>query len=45
MLLIHVGPNEEPEDYDRSLFHVTWRDQSKTLAILPLGFTLKRWGY
>jgi len=44
MLLIHVGPNEEPEDYDRSLFHVTWRDQSKTLTILPLGFTLKRWG-
>jgi len=44
MLLTHVGPNEEPEDHERSLFHKSWRNQSKTLAILPLCFGHKTLG-
>lgn len=44
MLLTNVRPSEEPEDVGSTLFQLLWRDQTKTLCILPLRFGHKTLG-
>jgi len=43
MLLTNVRPSEEPDD-ESTLFQLLWRDQTKTLCILPLRFGHKTLG-
>nr|WP_262287689.1 MULTISPECIES: formate hydrogenlyase transcriptional activator FlhA [unclassified Pantoea] len=42
MLLTHLKPEGETEE--RTLFHLLWRDQTKTLCVLPLRFGHKTLG-
>lgn len=44
MLLTNVRPSEEPDDDESTLFQLLWRDQTKTLCILPLRFGHKTLG-
>ncbi|MGJ0481650.1 formate hydrogenlyase transcriptional activator FlhA [Pantoea agglomerans] len=44
MLLTTIGPDKEPEGDENSLFHSSWRGQTKTLCVLPLCFGHKTLG-
>lgn len=44
MLLTNVRPADEPEGDESTLFRLFWRDQTKTLCILPLRFGHKTLG-
>ncbi len=44
MLLTNVRPDAERESEESTLFHLLWREQTKTLCILPLRFGHKTLG-